>query len=192
MPSTICTPSSGRLRFAASELFLSVFGLPVSGSFGSFSQTIVPHSAPPQSATRMRDPPVWVSHVPVGSAASALPEPGSASTVTSARVRPILMSLLRTLGLPPPALLHILLGGEKAGKSPRLHHGRGIGFSAPRRGALRSWLAAGQPERVPVDDGIARTRADRAFSTCRRRAAESILHVRFIATFKSALKTRAR
>jgi hypothetical protein len=60
MPSTICTPISGRLRLAASELFLSVFGFLVSESFGSCSQTMVPHRAPPQSATRMRDVTVFV------------------------------------------------------------------------------------------------------------------------------------
>jgi len=43
---------------AESELFLSVFGFPVSGSFGSFSQTIVPQSAPPQSAILTREVPV--------------------------------------------------------------------------------------------------------------------------------------
>src|SRR3954463_10653690 len=87
MPSTICVPINGRERFDASALFLSVFGLPVSASFGSFSQTMVPHRAPPQSATRMREVPVCVSHVPFGSAASALPEPASARNATPAKLR---------------------------------------------------------------------------------------------------------
>ena len=73
MPSTIGTPISGRLCLLASALFLSVFGRPVAGSFGSFSHTKVPHSAPPQLVMR-----TWLSlspvyQVPVGSAANAGP-----------------------------------------------------------------------------------------------------------------------
>ena len=56
MPSTIGTPSSGRLCLLASALFLSVFGWPVAGSFGSLSQTSAPHSAPPQLVMR-----TWLS-----------------------------------------------------------------------------------------------------------------------------------
>src|SRR5277367_577876 len=71
MPSTIGTPMSGWLCLLVSALFLSVFGLPVAGSFGSFSHTNVPQSAPPQLVMR-----TWLSlslvyHVPSGSAASA-------------------------------------------------------------------------------------------------------------------------
>src|SRR6476619_1034315 len=95
MLSTIWTPINGRLRLAASELFLSVFGFPLSGSLGSFSQTIVPHSAPPQSAILTRELPPWVSHVPDGSAANAPPQ--LARTISAAaRYCPILMSFLRT------------------------------------------------------------------------------------------------
>src|SRR5580692_10795262 len=73
MPSTIGTPSSGRLCLLASALFLSVFGRPVAGSFGSLSQTSAPHSAPPQLVMR-----TWLSlsavyQVPSGSAARAGP-----------------------------------------------------------------------------------------------------------------------
>src|ERR1044072_3180465 len=95
MLSTICTPISGRLRLAESELFLSVFGFPVSGSFGSFSPTIVPHKAPPQSAILTRELPAWVSHVPVGSAASAPPQPPNRNSATARGAR-ILISFLRT------------------------------------------------------------------------------------------------
>src|ERR1700743_1679096 len=73
MASTICTPRSGRLCLLASALFLSVFGRPVDGSFGSLSQTSDPHSAPPQLVMR-----VWLSlravyQLPSGSAARAGP-----------------------------------------------------------------------------------------------------------------------
>src|SRR5437588_8229686 len=71
MLSTIGTPISGRFCLAASALFLSVLAWPVAGSIGSLRPTMVPHSAPPQSATRTRDLPPSVSQVPVGSAASA-------------------------------------------------------------------------------------------------------------------------
>src|SRR5262249_22788168 len=60
----------GRLRLPASTLFLSTLGLP-DASLGSFSATIVPHSAPPQSATRTVALPSSVSQVPLGSAANA-------------------------------------------------------------------------------------------------------------------------
>src|ERR1700719_1533983 len=78
MASTIGTPRSGRLCFAASALFLSVFGRPVAGSFGSLSQTSAPHSAPPQLVMR-----TWLSlsavyQVPSGSAARAGPAAVSA------------------------------------------------------------------------------------------------------------------
>src|ERR1700722_10035256 len=71
MPSTIGTPMSARPCLLASVLFLSVFGRPVAGSFGSFSHTKLPQSAPPQLVTR-----TWLSlspvyQVPVGSAANA-------------------------------------------------------------------------------------------------------------------------
>src|SRR5580704_636259 len=73
MASTICTPRSGRFCLLASALFLSVFGRPVAGSFGSLSQTSAPHSAPPQLVIR-----TWLSlsavyQVPSGSAARAGP-----------------------------------------------------------------------------------------------------------------------
>src|SRR5580692_10491129 len=73
MASTICTPISGRLCLVASALFLSVFGRPVAGSFGSLSQIRAPHSAPPQLVMR-----TWLSlsavyQVPSGSAARAGP-----------------------------------------------------------------------------------------------------------------------
>src|SRR5271170_7802251 len=78
MPSTICTPRSGRLCLLASALFLSSFGFPVAGSFGSLSPTSVPHSAPPQLVMR-----TWLSlsavyQVPSGSAARAGPLGASA------------------------------------------------------------------------------------------------------------------
>src|SRR5580692_617170 len=78
MPSTIGTPSSGRFCLLASALFLSVFGRPVAGSFGSLSQTSEPHSAPPQLVMR-----TWLSlsavyQVPSGSAARAGPLGASA------------------------------------------------------------------------------------------------------------------
>jgi hypothetical protein len=67
-------PSSGRLCLLASALCLSSFGLPVSGSFSSFSsfsRTSVPQIALPQLAVR-----TWLSlsavyHMPSGLAASA-------------------------------------------------------------------------------------------------------------------------
>src|SRR6185312_16443952 len=71
MPSTICTPISGRVCLLASALFLSVFGLLVVGSLGSLSQTRLPHSAPPQLAILTWLSRSAVNQVPVGSAASA-------------------------------------------------------------------------------------------------------------------------
>src|SRR3954464_2564549 len=94
MPSTICTPIKGRLRLAESELFLSVFGFPVSGSFGFFNQMIVPHRAPPDFAIFMRQVQPSVSHVPVGSAASAPSQLAKTSSATARDCR-ILMSFLR-------------------------------------------------------------------------------------------------
>jgi hypothetical protein len=67
-----------------------------------------------------------------------------------------------------------------------------IGISAPCAGVLGGWLPDGQPERLPVDDGSAQTRANRALSARRRGVAESALHIRFIATFKSAFKAPAQ
>src|ERR1700686_1650435 len=69
MPSTIGTPSSGRLCLLASALLLSDFGRPVAGSIGSLSQTSEPHSAPPQLVMR-----TWLSlsavyQVPSGASA---------------------------------------------------------------------------------------------------------------------------
>src|ERR1051325_7033064 len=154
MPSTICTPMSGRLRFAASELFLSVLGFPVSGSFGSFSQTIVPHSAPPQSAILTRDVPAWVSHVPDGSAASAPSQPASTSSATARESR-ILISLLRT---ETATFLHTIEGNEKADKGDR------VAQSEPTfaRTVLR-WLPACQAARLPLPERIAKTFVTRAF-----------------------------
>src|SRR5215470_10812781 len=71
MPNTIWTPTTGRLRRLASALFLSVLGLPVAGSFGSLSATIVPQSSVPQLAIRTVAAPLSVSQLPLGSAASA-------------------------------------------------------------------------------------------------------------------------
>src|SRR6516164_9158745 len=64
-------PRSGLLCLLASALFLSIFGRPVAGSFGSLSQTRFPHNAPPQLTIR-----TWLSlspvnHVPSASAACA-------------------------------------------------------------------------------------------------------------------------
>src|SRR6185503_9850190 len=115
MPSTICTPISGRLRFDASELFLSVFGLPVSASFGSFSHTMVPHSAPPQSAMRMRELPPWVSHLPIGSAASAVPVPVSMSRAAAKRCRFMYCSVQ---GTSTAAVLAHYLGRREGGGAP--------------------------------------------------------------------------
>src|SRR4029077_9378645 len=83
MASTIGTPSSGRFCLLASALFLSVFGRPVAGSFGSLSQTSEPHSAPPQLVMR-----TWLSlsavyQVPSGSAARAGPLGASAIASTT-------------------------------------------------------------------------------------------------------------
>src|ERR1700681_2462171 len=83
MPSTIGTPSSGRVCLLVSALFLSVFGRAVAGSFGSLSQTREPHSAPPQLVMR-----TWLSlsavyQLPSGSAACAGP-PGVSAIADSA------------------------------------------------------------------------------------------------------------
>src|SRR5688572_13609794 len=147
MPSTICTPISGRLRLAASELFLSVFGLPVSGSFGSFSHMMVPHSAPPQSATRMREVPVWVSQVPVGSAASAASEPTSASNAAAARYCAILMSVL-LLASTVSVLAHY--PGRRKGGQRFLRPPSRRSSAAP----LRLWLPAREPARLAVCDQV--------------------------------------
>src|SRR5580704_9484215 len=73
MASTIGMPSSGRVCLLASALFLSVFGRPVAGSFGSLSPTSTPHSASPHLVMR-----TWLSlsavyQVPSGSEACAGP-----------------------------------------------------------------------------------------------------------------------
>src|SRR5262245_52566992 len=85
MLSTMGTPMIGRVRLAASTLFLSVFGLPVSGSFGSLSQMMLPHRAPPQSLTLTRDLPPSVSQVPIGSADAASLKLNTASAMAAAR-----------------------------------------------------------------------------------------------------------
>src|SRR6266849_3407012 len=71
MSMTIWTPIIGRMRFEASELLVSVFGLPVAGSFGSFKATIFPHRAPPQLAMPTLALPFSVSQFPRGSPADA-------------------------------------------------------------------------------------------------------------------------
>ena len=71
MLSTMGTPSSGRLFLALSELFLSVFGWWVSGSFGSASHDSVPQSASPQLTMRTLAFLSPVNQVPSGSAARA-------------------------------------------------------------------------------------------------------------------------
>src|SRR5215475_11334128 len=68
---TICTPIIGRLRFAASGLLLSVLGLPVAGSFGSFNATMLPQRAPPQLAIVTLALLFSVSQFPRGSPADA-------------------------------------------------------------------------------------------------------------------------
>src|SRR5207245_5786326 len=80
-------PVVGALGLAASALFLSSFGLPVSGSFGSLSQTMFPHSAPPQFSILMRERPFSVSQVPRGSAKAGPPShrPNRASAIAPAR-----------------------------------------------------------------------------------------------------------
>src|SRR5947209_17065212 len=63
-------PTIGRLRLLGSTLFLSTLGRRVSGSFGSLSEMMVAHNAPPQSAMRTVALPPSVSQLPVGSAAN--------------------------------------------------------------------------------------------------------------------------
>src|SRR5262249_54712222 len=89
---TIGTPTIGRVRLPASAFNLSTFGLPVSGSFGSFSHTMLPHKPPPHFAILMCDLPPSVSHVPVGSAEAALHSPSSA--MVTAATRRMVMSKL--------------------------------------------------------------------------------------------------
>jgi hypothetical protein len=71
MSMTIFTPTSGRLRLAASGLLLSVLGLPVAGSTGSVSETMWPHRAPPQLAMAILALPSSVIQLPRGSPAAA-------------------------------------------------------------------------------------------------------------------------
>src|SRR5260370_34493935 len=87
MLSTISTPIIGLLRKPASALFLSVFGLPVSGSLASLSATMVPHRAGPQAATRTVALPSSVRQVPSGSAASPAPSdtPSRAAAIVAVR-----------------------------------------------------------------------------------------------------------
>src|SRR5215813_5268132 len=68
---TIRTPIIGRLRFAASGLLLSVLGLPVAGSFGSFNATMFPQRAPPQLTIVTLALLFSVSQFPRGSPADA-------------------------------------------------------------------------------------------------------------------------
>jgi hypothetical protein len=175
MPSTICTPSSGRLRFPASELFLSVFGFPVSGSFGSFR----PHDRPAQRAAA-------IGNCDARRAGLGEPRPGRLGGEArlrslspraarhNAKIRPNVMSC-SVPGLPPDVLLHILLGGEKAGQEPLFRSRPAALVFGTGTGVLGGWLPDGQPERLPVDDGSAQTRANRALSARRRGVAESAL-----------------
>src|SRR5262249_24085041 len=95
----------GRARFAASELLVSVFGLPVAGSFGSFKPTMFPHSAPPQLTMATLARPFSVSQFPRGSPA----EPGVAATrprmANAALAKILFMSVPLPFEKPPESTL---------------------------------------------------------------------------------------
>ena len=76
----IGSPIIARLASAGLGFLSSTCGLPVAGSIGSFSQTMVPHMPPPHLLTLTRASPACVSQVPVGSPADcAMAEPAASA-----------------------------------------------------------------------------------------------------------------
>src|SRR4051794_4851705 len=104
MPLKTSTPISGRLRLAASELFLSVWGWPVAGSSGGFTLATTAHRSGPQAWIRMVQPSLS-SQSPVGSAAAgATPTAIKAEAAKAAlRIERALIAL--SLDLHHPAIL---------------------------------------------------------------------------------------
>src|SRR5215813_7696674 len=95
MSMTIWTPIIDRARFAASALLLSVFGLPVAGSFGSFRATMLPHRAPPQLTIATLALPFSVSQFPRASPADA-----GVTAATQRMVHAALARILLIVALP--------------------------------------------------------------------------------------------
>src|SRR5271156_7170613 len=99
-------PRSSRLFLAASELFLSVFGWLVSGSFGSASHDSVPHSASPQLTMRTLAFLSPVNQVPSGSAARA----GAIQISASAATKAVTAVVVREIFIPASGILHVCKG----------------------------------------------------------------------------------
>src|SRR4051812_17238200 len=131
MPLKTSTPISGRLRLAASELFLSVWGWPVAGSSGGFTLATTAHRSGPQAWMRMVQPSLS-SHSPVGSATA-----GATPTATKAQAANVALRIERalialSLDLYHPAILerhaavhplrqfHVV-GGDHSGKPGGAH-----------------------------------------------------------------------
>src|ERR1700747_2819982 len=102
MSMTIWRPITGRARFPASGLYLSVLGLPVSGSFGSFRATMFPHRAPPQLTIVTFALLFSVSQCPRGSAASAHVASATQSLANPAAANTLTISVALPLELPSP------------------------------------------------------------------------------------------
>src|SRR5262245_20218694 len=135
----------GRLRLPASTLFLSTLGLP-DASLGSFSATIVPHRAPPQSATRTVALPSSVSQVPAGSAANVgTSEAASRTAALVARRR----CVGRFMGVP------FWVGGlgweGQEGQCSGCRGRRDFDNIVDSHGRLR-WLSSRQHGRLPPAD----------------------------------------
>src|SRR6476646_11461755 len=83
MPLNNDRPLTGRFRKAGFGFLSSTWGLPVAGSIGSRSPTMVPQIPPPHLLTRTRASPAWVSQTPVGSPAPCARADGAASNAAA-------------------------------------------------------------------------------------------------------------
>src|SRR4051794_31017622 len=104
MPLKTSTPISGRLRFDASELFLSVWGWPVAGSSGGFTLATTAHRSGPQAWMRMVQPSLS-SQSPVGSAAAAATPTAIKAEAAKAALRIERALITVLLNLHHPAIL---------------------------------------------------------------------------------------
>src|ERR1051325_9584724 len=105
-------PTNGRLRFAASALFLSVWAWPVAGSSGGFTLAITPHRPGPRDCMRMVQPSLS-SQSPVGSAAA-----GTIHTANQAHTAHATLRIERTFISALPDLHHAAILERHAAVHP--------------------------------------------------------------------------
>src|SRR6478672_642107 len=94
MPLNNDRPITGRFRKAGFGFLSSTWGLPVAGSIGSRSPTIVPQIPPPHLLTRTRASPAWVSQIPVGSPAPCARADGAASNAAATAMMKALLQAM--------------------------------------------------------------------------------------------------